>query len=378
VDFSITEDQEALRELAKKILGDLATHERLCEVEASDEGIDRALWGELARAGLLGACLPEAHGGMGLGIYELVILLEELGAHVAPVPYWATVACGALAIARFGSGAQKQRWLPGVVQGDVFLSVAFEEPNNADPGAPTTRAEANGAGGFRLSGTKICVPAAHVAARILVPARTGDGQVGLFLLDPQSDGVELERQRATNKEPVFTLRLEGAQVSADDVVGSPDSGATLGSVRDIATLGLCALALGVSERSLRMTAEYTRERKQFDRPIGSFQAVHQRAADAYVQVECMRLTMLQAAHRLAQGEPAPTEISVAKVWAADGGNFATYAAQHLHGGIGMDNDYPLHRSYMWMRHLELMLGSTEPHLARIGSYLAEVPAPIEE
>jgi alkylation response protein AidB-like acyl-CoA dehydrogenase len=131
----------------------------------------------------------------------------------------------------------------------------------------------------------------------------------------------------------------------------------------------------VADRALQMTAEYTRERKQFGRPIGSFQAVHQRAGDAYIQLEAMRLTTQQAAHRIAHGEPAAAEVSVAKYWAAEGGNFASYAAQHLHGGIGLDNDYPLHRSYLWTRHIELQLGSAERHLERIGAVLAETPAP---
>jgi alkylation response protein AidB-like acyl-CoA dehydrogenase len=360
MNFAYTEDQDALRELARKILGDLATHERLCEIEAGEDGWDRELWRELGRANLLGACLPEAHGGMGLGVFELCILLEETGRHVAPVPLWPTLCLAALPIARFGSEQQKSDLLPGVIAGETVLTGAFEESD--------TTAERAG-DGWRLFGQKICVPAAHAARRVLVPAETGTGPA-LFLLDPSADGVRLERQRSTNREPLFTLFLEGAPVSEDDRLGTPEQGATiLEWTLERATTGLCALQLGVADRALQMTAEYARERQQFDRPIGSFQAVHQRAADAYIQLEGMRLTLLQAAHRLEQNEPASLEVSVAKIWAAEGGNYTTYAAQHLHGGIGMDNDYPLHRSYLWTRHIELLLGSSERHLEKLASSL---------
>ncbi len=374
MNFAYSEDQQSLRELARKILGDLATHERLCKLESEGAGTDPELWRELAAANLLGACLPEVHGGMGLGVFELVILLEEVGRHVAPVPLWPTLCLGALPIADLGTDEQQAAWLPGVIAGETILSGAFEESDATDPAAPSTRAEADG-DGFRLFGSKICVPAANLAARILVPAAAPEG-VGLFLVDPAADGASLERQRSTNREPLFTLTLGGARVPAADVLVAGRAGAAaLARTTERAITGLCAMQVGVADRALQMTAEYTRERVQFNRPIGSFQAVHQRAGDAYIPLEAMRLTTLQAAHRLERGEPAGAEVSVAKYWAAEGGNFATYAAQHLHGGIGLDNDYPLHRSYLWTRHIELQLGSAERHLERIGALLADSPAP---
>ncbi len=374
MNFAYSDDQKALAELARKILADVATHERTSEIEKSADGIDRVLWAELAKANLLGACLPEACGGSGLGFVELCIVLEEIGRAVAPVPYFAAIVLGALPLAQFGSAAQKRELLPGVVSGETILTAALEEPDGDDPTRPSTRAARDGSG-WRLSGTKICVPAAHLAARVLVPAALSGGRVGLFVVDPKAPGVALQMQRATSREPVATLTLRRVKVKAADLVGSPARGRKmLGWLVERATTALCALEVGVAERALRMTARYTSERKQFDRPIGSFQAVHQRAADAYVNVEAMRLTMQQAAFLLAENRPASLAVSVAKIWAADGGNHATYAAQHLHGGIGMDNDYPLHRSYLWTRHIELTLGSAARHLERIGDALADAPA----
>ena len=374
MNFAYSDDQKALAELARKILADVATHERIGEIEKSADAFDRVLWAELAKANLLGACLPEAHGGSGLGFVELCILMEELGRAVAPVPFFPTVVLTALPLAEFGSEAQKRALLPGVVAGDVILTAALEEPDGDDPLEPSTKATRDGSG-WRLTGTKICVPAAHLAARVLVPAALSGGRVGLFLVDPRAPGVTLEMQRATSREPVATLTLKRVKVKPNDLLGSPARGKKILSwLVERAITALCALQVGVADRALRMTARYTSERKQFDRPIGSFQAVHQRAGDAYVNVEAMRLTMQQAAFLLAEKLPATLAVSVAKIWAADGGNHATYAAQHLHGGIGMDNDYPLHRSYLWTRQIELTLGSAARHLERIGEALAALPA----
>ncbi|HTO52214.1 MAG TPA: acyl-CoA dehydrogenase family protein [Myxococcota bacterium] len=373
MNFALSDDQKALAELARKILTDKATHERTKQVEAGEEGIDRELWHALAEANLVGACLPEEHGGSGLGFFELCLLLEEIGRAVAPVPYLATVALGALPLAQFGSAEQKRAWLPGVVAGETLLSAALEEPDGDDLERPSTHADRNGAG-WRLTGSKICVPIAQLAERILVPAAAGQGRIGWFWIDPKASGVRLELQRSTNREPVATLTLRRVRAKPQDLLGTLARGREIARwIGERAVAGLCAIQVGVAERALRMTARYSSERKQFDRPIGSFQAVHQRAGDAFVNVEAMRLTAQQAAFLLSENRPASLAVSVAKIWAADGGNFTSYAAQHLHGGIGMDLDYPLHRSYLWTRQIELSLGSAARHLDKIGEALAAMP-----
>ena len=365
MDFSFSEEQEALRELARKILGDLSTPERVGAIEKGDEWFDRELWAELAKANLLGATLPEAHGGSGQGFFELCLLLQEQGRVVAPLPLHPTL-LAAVAVARFGSDAQKRRILPRVAGGEAVLALALAEAGNDDPAAPTTRARRAG-GGWRLDGAKIAVPAAGWAERILVSARTGEGEgTGAFLVDPRAEGVGLERQVATHREPVWWVTLSGTPVAEADAL--PDADARWIAERAVA--GVCAVQLGVSERALEMTAAYGRTREQFARPIGSFQAFHQRAADAYVCVEAMRLSLWQAAFLLDQEREASEAVDIAKFWASEGGQFAGYAAQHLHGGIGVDVDYPLHRYYMWAKQLELSLGSSHRSLARLGTALA--------
>jgi len=370
MDFSLTPEQEAFRELARRILEDHVTHERLEALEAQPDWFDRAAWGAFARASVLGVALPEEVGGGGLGLLELCLLLEQVGRTVAPVPVLPALVLGALPIAEFGSRQQRERWLPPAVAGDLVLTAALVETGSDDPASPATTARRDGPG-WRLDGVKVCVPAAHLAGRILVPARTGDGAAGVFLLDPGAAGVVMERQVTTSREPQWRLALSGAAVGGSDVLGDPAGGAAIVEwIVERALVGLCAMQLGVSDRALRMTAEYTAKREQFGHPIASFQAVHQRAADAYIDVEAIRLTMWQAAWRLAAGLPASAEVAVAKFWASEGAHRVVYAAQHLHGGIGVDVGYPLHRYYLWSKQIELTLGSATRQLARLGGRLA--------
>ena len=370
MDFSLSEEQTEVRDLARRILEDLVTNERLKQIEAADEPLDREVWKELARANLLGVAVDEAYGGSGLGYFTLCVLLEEIGRAVAPLPALPCLALGALPLQRFGSDAQKRRWLPGVVAGDVILSAGLEEEGATDPTQPSATARRDG-DLWRLDGCKICVPAASLAQRIVVAARCGEDAVGVFLLDPEADGVTLERQRVTSRQPHSLVSMEGAVVAPDDVLGDPAAGGEIVAwLAERAAVATCAVQVGVSDRALRMTADYTTQRIQFERPIGSFQAVHMRAADAYIQLQGMRLTLWDAASRLDAEQPASDAVAVAKYWAAEGGQFVGYAAQHLHGGIGIDVDYPLHRYYLWAKQNELALGSAPVQLARIGERLA--------
>jgi len=361
MDFSYTEDQQALRELARKILEERASHDRLKEIRKSPDRIDLELWRELAKANLLGVAIPEAYGGNGTGLPELVILLEEIGRAVAPVPVLPTLVEAALPLAAFGSEAQKKRWLPAIASGDAFLTAALAE----GPGTGVT-AKPDGAG-YRLTGRRPLVHVAHVAAAILVPAKL-DGRDALFLLDPKDAGVTLERAETTDEQIRPHLGL--ASVKAEALGDVARGGAALAWTLERSLLALCAMQVGVAERALQITARYVTERKQFDRPVGSFQAVHTRAGDAYVDLQAMRLTTWRTLHLLEQGEDASQELAIAKFWASEGGAHVTYAAQHLHGGIGVDVDYPVHRYYLWARQIGLHLGTGSAQLAKLGERIA--------
>jgi hypothetical protein len=272
-------------------------------------------------------------------------------------------------LAAFGSGAQRRRWLGAAAGEGLVLSAALVESGSADPARPRTTARRDGSG-FRLEGAKECVPAGTLAGLVLVPARTEEG-VGVFLLEPGGPGVGLEKQLATSREPQARLVLDGARLGPDAVLGDPRRGGEIvGWILDRALVGLCAIQLGVAEEALRRTAEYTKARRQFGRPIASFQAVSLRAADAWIDLEAMRSTLLQAAWRVAEGLPARAEVAAAKWWASRGGQRIAHTAQHLHGGIGADVEHPIHRFFLWSKHLDVTLGGAQRQLARLGELLA--------
>ncbi len=370
MDFALSEVQVALQDLARQILEDQLTPDRLREVENEPDWFDRQLWRDLARANLLGLAVSEKYGGMGYGFLEVCLLLEEVGRSVAPLPALPTLVMGALPISEFGTDAQRERYLPRVVSGETLLSAALVEEGSEDPTRPSVQARRDGSG-WRLEGSKTCVPAAHLAERVLVPARSEQG-VGVFLLDPKGRGVQLERLETTNGEPQFLLTLSGAEVDGADVLGDPAQGGPI--VTWLAQRVIAAYAatqLGVSDKAMRMTAAYTSEREQFGRRIATFQAVAQRAANCYVDVEVLRLAVQQAVWRLAEGLDSTDEVAIAKYWVGDTGHRVSYAAQHLHGGIGVDVDYPLYRYCLWSKQLELSLGSSSHQLEMIGARLAE-------
>jgi alkylation response protein AidB-like acyl-CoA dehydrogenase len=366
LDFSLSDDQLALREVADRILDDHASAEQLTAVERDPDWFARDAWSALATAGLLGAGLPEVVGGGGGSFLDTAVVLEAIGRHVAPVPVLASIVGGAMPVARYGDDTQRAQWVQPALAGDVILAAALQEPGNDDPTHPTTTADL-GIGGWQIDGAKHCVPAAHLAARLLVPARTGVG-VGVFLVDPQSDGVTLTRATATSGEPLFHVTLQGARGEA---VGDPAAGGAIAADVVAHTIaGLCVIQVGVSERALQMTAEHVRTREQFGQVLAAFQAVSQRAADAFIDTEAIRLTAWQAAWRLSEGLPAADEVAIAKFWAADGGQRVAHAAQHLHGGVGADVDFPLRRYFTWAKANELMLGSATRQLLQLGARLA--------
>jgi 3-oxocholest-4-en-26-oyl-CoA dehydrogenase beta subunit len=372
VDFALSEEQQAIVGLAGQIFADSCTPERLKEVESGTEWFDRDLWQELAKADLLGVVLPEDVGGGGFGYLEVCLLLQEQGRVVAPVPLCATL-MAALAVAEFGTDQQRRHLLPGVVAGETVLTMALAEPASADPRQLATRAE-HTESGWLLKGSKTTVPAAHLASTVLVPARTTDGELRIFLVEPDAEGVTIERQDTFNHEPLFHLELDDVALDHEALLGGPSGDpAALDWLVERATVAVCAVAAGVADAGMRQTAAYASERKQFDRPIGSFQAVGHRMADCFVDNEAIRLTMLYAASLLAEGRSAPAEVAVAKYWAAYGGSRIGHAGLHVHGGISIDLDYPIHRYFLWAKQLEFTLGPGAQQLAVVGRHLADAP-----
>src|ERR1035438_7529774 len=409
MDFSPNDSQHELSALARRIFSDRVTPDRLREVEAGGDRFDPALWADLAAAGILAAALPESLGGAGAGLLEQCSVLAEIGRAVAPAPYLASVVLGAGAIARFGTPDQQRQWAAPAGRGELILAAALSEEDGDDPRVPAVSAE-RVAGHWVLTGVKTAVLAGPRADLLLVPAAAPQG-VTVFLVAPDDDGATVQRQQVTDGDSAGRLVLAGVALPDDRVLGGrvlgggPAAGAQItdwlgcrGTVglcglaiwvlRRVlgggpaagaqitdwlvsrGTVGLCALQLGVLERALELTAEYARSRVQFGRPIGSFQAVAQRLADGYIDVEAVRLTMWQAAWRLSAGLPADTAVATAKFWAADAGHRVAHTAVHVHGGVGVDTSYPLHRYFVAAKHNEFALGGATAQLRRIGAALA--------
>lgn len=374
MDFSFTETQEALAALAAQIFSGQASVERVKEVERSDERVDRVLWAELAKANLLGLSLPEADGGSGLGMTEVCVVLEAQGRRVALVPLvWALTA--ALTIAEFAPEAQRRAWLPGFINGELLLSAGLAEEGAGDTLRPVLEAVPEG-DGWRLDGPKVSVPAAHVSARVLVAARVvSSDDLVVVLVDPRAHGVTAEHAEATNHELVTHLSFDGVVVGAADVVaGPPDGARATRFALERALVGLAAIQVGVAEEAIAQAAAYTSQRVQFARPLSSFQSTAAKAADAYIDTEAMRATLWQAAWRLDAGLDASMEVEVATWWASEAGQRVVHTTQHLHGGMGADVEYPIHRYFLWGKQIEDTLGGASAHLARIGRALAEASA----
>lgn len=366
MDFSLSDEQEAVRDLAEQIFQGSVTVERIKALEAGAERIDRELWRALADANLLGISLPEDVGGNGFGMLELCLVLEQQGRVVAPVPYWASVVCGALPIAGFGTPAQRDRWLPSVVRGEVFLTAALAEVGRNDPLQPQVRAT-RVVDGWQLDGSKPSVPSAHVADAVLVPAMTEDGPA-LFIVERGAKGLVLDVATTTDRSLVGHLRLD--RTPGEPLGELADGERALTWTLERALVALSAIQVGVCEEALKMAAEYTNGRHQFGRPLASFQGSQLKAADAYIDTEAIRVTMLNAAWKLDTGRDASTDVLVAKWWASEAGQHAVHITQHLHGGMGADVDYPVHRYYLWGKQIEDMLGGASAQLARLGQTLA--------
>jgi acyl-CoA dehydrogenase len=361
VNYDLTEEQESVRDLAARIFGDRATADRVKEIEAGEERVDRALWSELANAGLLGVCLPESAGGAGLDLLTLVLLLEQQGRRVAPVPLLPVITA-ARALADGGAD------VANVIAGESFVAPAIWEAHAADPYRPTTTAVDS-----YLTGFKPSVMGAHVADRLVVTARDG-----VYVVDPTADGVTLERAIATSREVVTHVRLEGAPAER---IGDVDA---LHRLVDAFTLGLCALTIGVCEEANAQAAEYTSNRHQFGKPLSAFQGTAHKAADSYIDTEALRVVTWQAAWRMDEGRddpvppvagsPARAALLAAKWHATEAGHFVTHRTQHLHGGMGADIDYPVHRYFQWGKQLAVTLGGATETLARLGDVLVGASA----
>jgi alkylation response protein AidB-like acyl-CoA dehydrogenase len=273
---------------------------------------------------------------------------------------------GAGAVAKFGSESLQQEWATPAINGEKILAVALD----GEMGEGPVQATAAGSG-FKLTGSRTQVGYGPLADAFLVPAETDSG-TKVFLIAKDDAGVTVSALDTTGHGSVGHLELQG--VEAARVVGGDQGGAVVAWLTTHGDLGRSAYQLGVVERALELTSEYAREREQFDRPIGSFQAVSSRLADGYIDVKGLRLTLTQAAWRLSEDLPADVEVNTAAFWAAEAGHRVAHTTVHVHGGVGIDLDHPVHRYFLAAKQTEFAVGSATGQLLRIGRELADTPA----
>ncbi|MGW1025511.1 acyl-CoA dehydrogenase family protein [Streptomyces sp. NPDC002577] len=372
MDFTFTEEQQAAAEAAQAVFAGVtpdAVRSPALTPGAVAEDLDRALWARLADTDLLSLLLEPEYGGAGLDAIALCLVLRESAKVLARVPLLENSAA-AYAVQTHGDDELKHDILPRAARGDLVLTVAAGGRTGHDPAELAVTAERDG-DAWVLDGVQTAVPWAQNADLVLVPGHTGEGRTVLALVPRGHEGTELAEQVSTNGERLGELRLDSVRLRARDVIEAEGAWERL---RNLLATGTCALALGVGERVLAMTSEYTGKREQFGFPIATFQAVAVQAADRYIDLRAMEATLWQAAWRISTSAggalPAAGDVAVAKTWASDGVRRVVQTAQHLHGGFGADTDYPLHRYHAWAKHLELSLGPAAAHEEALGDLLA--------
>ncbi|CAJ1495744.1 acyl-CoA dehydrogenase family protein [[Mycobacterium] burgundiense] len=364
MDFAQPEAAEDLGGLVRTITESVCTPQHQRTLDGLDERFDRELWSKLIDADVLSTAAPESLGGGGYGVLEQVAVLEALGRQLAAVPYLDSVVLAAGALAEFGAEPLHEDWAKPAVAGAKVLTVALA----GEMGQGPVLAQSDG-DGHRLTGTRTQVAYAPSAEAFLVPAETDSGTV-VFLVSAQDPGVAVTALDTTGHGSVGHLQLQSVAVSADRLVGGQE---VLDWLTARQLLGLSAYQLGVLDRALELTALYAREREQFDRPIGSFQAVSSRLADGYIDVKGLRLTLTQAAWRMSEGLSTEVDVRTAAFWAAEAGHRVAHTAVHVHGGVGIDTDHPVHRYFLAAKQTEFNLGSATGQLLGIGRDLAETP-----
>jgi alkylation response protein AidB-like acyl-CoA dehydrogenase len=377
MDVGFSQEQELLRDAARKFF------ERECPTAfvrqrmAEPAAVTDEFWSKLAEQGWLGVIYPEDVGGSGLGLVDLVVLMEEMGRVVMPGPYLATVLLGGLSILEAGSAGQKQAWLPRIAAGAAKAALALTEPNARWDAAGVAATARESAGGFTLSGSKLFVPDAHLADILVVAARTREGStaedgISLFLVPRETKGLSvtlLPTIDGTRK--LCAVRLDNVGVGGEALLGAKHGGwPPLQRVLQQATVALAAEMCGGAQAVLDMTAAYAKLRIAFDKPIGSYQGVKHRAADMLVDVENAKSLTYYAAWAVDSRLPeAPLAVSMAKAYASDAYRKVAGAGIQLHGGIGFTWEHDLQLYFKRAKASEVAFGDAGYHRERVAALI---------
>jgi alkylation response protein AidB-like acyl-CoA dehydrogenase len=364
LDLDFTDEQEMLRQMVRGVCAQHAPLDVVRAMEDDPVGYPTALWAQLAELGIVGMTIPEEHGGSGMSMLDAVIVYEELGRALAPVPHYVSAVLSAKAIEHGGSDAQRAEWLPKLASGAAIVTPAWLEPDNSfGPRGVQARAEPDGDGGFRVSGTKLHVAFASSAHHLLLLVRTGDDddEVDLFLLDPGAPGVTLTQRTTIGSDTQYRLDLADVRVDADDRVGEPGTGwATWERVMTAGMILAAALANGGCQYSLDITVQYSKDREQFDKPLGAFQALSHYMADAKTTLDGSQMLTYEAAWAYARGDAALTAklAAMAKLFACNSYRDTTAMGQQIFGGVGFTLEYDIQLYFRRAKQLQISWNDT--------------------
>ena len=356
MELVFSELQEMLRKVARDFLQDECPISLVRESEQSDEGYSAELWRKMAQLGWMGLILPEEFGGAGSSFLDLVLIIEEMGRALVPGPFIPTV-CSGLAVLRYGSEEQKRQLLPKVADGEVILSPAFNRPLSSVAAAKEEVSRSDG--GYVLTGTRLFVPYAHVADWLLYMA-DDEGKGTLFLIDRSSRGISLSPLETVALDKQWEVVLDGVTVPQASVLVERGE-EIISQVQEWGALAWAAFILGGLEQVLDMSVEYAKQRIQFDRPIGSFQAIQHQCADMVMDVDGVRFLCYEAAWKLGKGLPATKEVSMAKARASDASRRVCLLGIKIHGGVGITVEHDMQLYFRRAKAAELAFGDGDLH-----------------
>jgi alkylation response protein AidB-like acyl-CoA dehydrogenase len=365
MDLGLSEEQEMLKELARDFLQQECPKRLVRQLDESDEGYSSELWHKMAGLGWMGLVFPEKYGGSERNFLDLTILLEEMGYNIVPGPFFSTVVLGGLTVLTAGSDEQKMEFLPKIASGEMILSLALTEPTASyDAALVKTNAIARD-GEYVIKGTKLFDLNANVADYILCVARTRktknpeDG-ITIFLVDAKSQGVKCTLLKTLARDKQCEVVFDNVTVSEKSIVGERDGGwSIVNDVLQKATVAKCAEMVGGAQAALDMAVNYAKERVQFGRPIGSFQAIQHYCANMATDVSGSRFVTYKAAWKVSEGLPAALDVAIAKAWTSEAYGRITLSAHQIFGAIGFTMDHDIHLYYRQAKAAEIIFGDAD-------------------
>lgn len=373
MDLGLNETQQMLKNSAREFLQAECPDTYVRAMEEDARGYTPDMWQKIAEQGWLGLIFPEEYGGVGLTYLDLSVLLEEMGRALLPGPFFSTIVMGGMAIMDAGSDQQKRRLLPQICDGQHIVTLALTEPSARwDAAGIQTTAAQNADGSWTLNGTKLFVPNAHVADTYIVAARTGDAErdITLFFVPGDADGVTQTLLKTIASDRQSEITLDGVSLPAEAALGEVNKGwDTIEKVLAWGAIGKCAEMVGGAEQVLEMTVEYAKQRTQFGRPIGSFQAIQHHCANMATDVEGSRYITYQAAWLLSEGEAAAQEVAMAKAWVSDAYRRICALGHQCHGAIGFTKEHNMQLYSRRAKAAELAFGDTDFHLETVADGL---------